>query len=275
MSAHEIRTPRQNLILAALPPDEYERLGPHLQRVELPQAKMLYPDDGTIDYIYFPTNAMILQAHGYVVCLLAALALLGVTAVASAATGFTERDASARWSIPFECPDGSTATDGRLIVETDNFIEAGTTPDPNPPLRVGFTGQCPDGTFSWGFTQPAPTKFAPNLKKKVDCQRHVHRRAGQPGRDHTVSVDALWNPHGPVRTTINAPGSKRKERRANARATDRLRRQHARRRRRQLAVPRAVHPRRHREVARLRQETSKLTKEGAVEQRPVVVRARR
>jgi hypothetical protein len=29
----------------------------------------------------------------------------------------------------------------RLIVETDNFIEAGTTPDPNPPLRVGFTGQ--------------------------------------------------------------------------------------------------------------------------------------
>ena len=73
-----------------------------------------------------------------VVSLLAALALLAVPAVASAANGFTEQVASARWSTPFQCPDGSTAADGRLIVETDNFIEAGTTPDPNPPLRLGF-----------------------------------------------------------------------------------------------------------------------------------------
>src|SRR5438034_8589986 len=77
------------------------------------------------------------RPYRYVVPLLAALALLVVPAGASAANGFTEEIASARWLIPFQCPDGSTAN-GRLIVETDNFIEAGTTPDPNPPLRVGF-----------------------------------------------------------------------------------------------------------------------------------------
>ena len=91
------------------------------------------------------------RSHWCVVPLLVALIALGAAPVASAATGFTERVASARWSTPFQCPDGSTAADGRLIVETDNFIEAGTTPDPDPPLRLGFVGQCPDGTFSWGF----------------------------------------------------------------------------------------------------------------------------
>src|SRR5207247_4808582 len=98
----------------------------------------------------------------YVVPLLAALALLVVPAVASAANGFTEEIASARWLIPFQCPDGSTAN-GRLIVETDNFIEAGTTPDPNPPLRVGFVVVCPGGTFSWGLFRAAPTPVSPGL----------------------------------------------------------------------------------------------------------------
>ena len=65
------------------------------------------------------------RPYRYLVFLLAALALLAVPAVASAAKGFTEQVASARWSTPFQCSDGSTAADGRLIVETDNFIEAG------------------------------------------------------------------------------------------------------------------------------------------------------
>ena len=104
------------------------------------------------------------RPYRYVVPLLAALALLVVPAVASAANGFEEEVASARWLTPFQCPDGSTAANGRLIVETDNFIEAGTTPDPNPPLRIGFTGQCPDGTFNWGFVRAAPTQFSPNLE---------------------------------------------------------------------------------------------------------------
>ena len=155
---------------------------------------------------------------GYVGSLLAALALLVVPAVASAANGFEEEVASARWSIPFQCPDGTTAADGRLIVETDNFIEAGTTPDPNPPLRVGFVGQCPDGTFSWGLLQPAPTQFARNLENVSVSGTFANVRDNRGGL-HTVSVDARWTGTGPIMTTVNGPGSKRKERPATATAT--------------------------------------------------------
>jgi hypothetical protein len=158
------------------------------------------------------------RTYRCVVFLLAALALLVVPAVASAAHGFTEQVASARWSTPFRCPDGSTAADGRLIVETDNFIEAGTTPDPDPPLRVGFVGGCPDGTFSWGFIGAAPTQFDPNLKIVSVSGTFANVRDNRGGL-HTVSVDASWTGTGPVITTINGPGSKRRERSATATAT--------------------------------------------------------
>jgi hypothetical protein len=155
--------------------------------------------------------------YRYVLSLLATLAVLVVAPVASAATGFTEEVASARWLISFQCPDGSTASDGRLIVETDNFIEAGTTPDPNPPLRVGFVGQCPDGSFSWGFVQPAPTQFDPDLKNVTVSGTFANVRDNRGGL-HTVSLDARWTGTGPLITTVNGPGSIRKQRSATATA---------------------------------------------------------
>jgi hypothetical protein len=158
------------------------------------------------------------RPYSYVVPLLAALALLVVPAVASAANGFTEQVASARWLTPFQCPDGSTAADGRLIVETDNFIEAGTTPDPNPPLRIALVGQCPDGTFSWGFVRAAPTQFDPDLKNVSVSGTFADVRDNRGGL-HTVSVDARWTGTGPLITTVNGPGSMRKERSATATAT--------------------------------------------------------
>ena len=158
------------------------------------------------------------RSYRYVVHLLAALTLLALPAVASAANGFTEEVASARLLIPFQCPDGSTAANGRMIVETDNFIEAGTTPDPNPPLRVGFVGQCPDGTFSWGFVRPAPTQFSPDLKNVSVSGTFVNVRDNR-GGVHTVSVDAHWTGTGGIMTTVNVPGSKSKERSATATAT--------------------------------------------------------
>ena len=154
----------------------------------------------------------------FVVSLLAGLALLVVPAVASAANGFTEQVASARWSTPFQCPDGSTAADGRLIVETDNFIDAGTRPDPNPPLRVGFVGQCPDGTFNWGFTRAAATQFDPNLNNVSVSGTFANVPDNRSGL-HTVSVNARWTGTGPITTTVNGPGSKRKQRSATATAT--------------------------------------------------------
>jgi len=156
--------------------------------------------------------------HRYVVLLFATLTPLVVPTVASTATGFTEEIASARWSISFQCPDGSTAADGRLIVETDNFIGAGTTRDPDPPLRVGFVGQCPDGTFSWGFAQPALTHFDPNLKSVSAGGTFANVRDNR-GGIHTVSVDAAWAATGPIVTTVNGPGSKSKKRSAIATAT--------------------------------------------------------
>jgi hypothetical protein len=153
-----------------------------------------------------------------VVSLLVVLVSLLAPAVASAATGFTEQIASARWLTPFQCPDGSTAADGRMIVETDNFIEAGTTPDPNPPLRVGFVGQCPDGTFSWGLVQPAPTQFDADLKNVSVSGTFANVRDNRGGL-HTVSVDARWTGTGPVMTTVNGPGSMTKKRSATATAT--------------------------------------------------------
>ena len=158
------------------------------------------------------------RPYGAVVSLLAALALLVLPAVASAAKGFTEQVASARWSISFQCPDGSTAADGRLIVETDNFIDAGTTPDPNPPLRVGFVGQCPDGTFSWGVVGAAPTRFDPDLKDVSVRGTFANVRDNRGGL-HTVSVVAGWTGSGPIATTVNGPGSMRRERSATATAT--------------------------------------------------------
>jgi hypothetical protein len=154
----------------------------------------------------------------YVAAVVVALALLVVPGVASAANGFQEQVASARWSISFPCPDGTTGVDGRMIVETDNFIEAGTPRDPSPPLRVGFVGQCPDGTFSWGFVQPAPTQFDPNLKSVSLSGTFVNVRDNRGGL-HTVSVDAAWTGTGKTVTTVNGPGSKRMQRAADATAT--------------------------------------------------------
>ena len=157
------------------------------------------------------------RLYGYLSAL-AALALLGVPGLAWSATGFTEQVASARWLIPFQCPDGTRAPDGRLIVETDNFIEAGTTPDPNPPLRVGFVGLCPDGTYSWGFTRAASTQFDRNLKS-VSVSGTFTGVPDNRGATHTMSVDARWTATGPIATTVNGPGSKRKQRPATATAT--------------------------------------------------------
>jgi len=49
----------ENHILAALPREQYERLAPHLEPIELNHGQMLYEIDGAIDYVYFPVNAMV------------------------------------------------------------------------------------------------------------------------------------------------------------------------------------------------------------------------
>jgi hypothetical protein len=54
-----ILTPRQNLLLAALPEKDYERLQPSLELVALSQGWSVYENGGELDLIYFPTSSVI------------------------------------------------------------------------------------------------------------------------------------------------------------------------------------------------------------------------
>lgn len=149
--------------------------------------------------------------------LTAVLAGFAVPGAASAATGFTERIASARWLTSFPCPDGSTAANGRVLVQTHNYIEDGALPSPNPPMRVAFVGTCPTGTYSWGVARAAPTFFDLELGVAGLGGTFTNVRDSR-GVPHTVSVEAAWTATGPIMTTINGPGSRRDERPATATA---------------------------------------------------------
>jgi CRP-like cAMP-binding protein len=52
-------TPVENRLLAALPPTEYERLRPQLQKVWFPLGEVVYEFGGQLDYVYFPTNSIV------------------------------------------------------------------------------------------------------------------------------------------------------------------------------------------------------------------------
>lgn len=52
-------TPRQNHLLAALPPSDYERLRPALELLPLPLGWSVYEAGGTQSGVYFPTDSII------------------------------------------------------------------------------------------------------------------------------------------------------------------------------------------------------------------------
>ena len=51
--------PTQNRLLAMLPPEEYERILPHLGYVPFSLGEVVYESGGLMRYIYFPTTAII------------------------------------------------------------------------------------------------------------------------------------------------------------------------------------------------------------------------
>ncbi len=53
------RTPNRNRLLAALSPDLYQRLLPHMEIVALPRDCDIYKHSGKIDYIYFPISSIV------------------------------------------------------------------------------------------------------------------------------------------------------------------------------------------------------------------------
>lgn len=51
--------PGQNHLLAVLPPEEFEPLAPHLERVTLALGDMLYEPGSQLRHAYFPTSAIV------------------------------------------------------------------------------------------------------------------------------------------------------------------------------------------------------------------------
>jgi hypothetical protein len=166
---------------------------------------------------------MIKAASGRPGRLVAALAML-IAALAFAApasaerTLFFEEQADAFWEVPFTCADGSVVQ-GTLLVRSTRDFNAPDTDDPDPTVRVQFLAVCPDGTsFSWAApTAPATIVSAENLKSVHAFGEGIAR--DNLGGTHTVTFDVTWTGVGPIETTVNTQGSKRKQREATATGT--------------------------------------------------------
>lgn len=52
-------TPKKNHFLAALPPDVYARLLPHLELIAMPLGWVLYDSGAHLQYLYFPTTSIV------------------------------------------------------------------------------------------------------------------------------------------------------------------------------------------------------------------------
>jgi len=59
MSVPEILNRPENHLLAGLPDEEYQRLLPHMEEVQLPLKQVLYEPGDRPDVVYFPNRAMV------------------------------------------------------------------------------------------------------------------------------------------------------------------------------------------------------------------------
>ncbi len=64
----EFENPLENHLLAALPPESYERLLPHLEPVSMALGEVLYESGAHMTHVYFPTSSIVsllyLMANG-------------------------------------------------------------------------------------------------------------------------------------------------------------------------------------------------------------------
>lgn len=52
-------SPRDNRLLAVLKESDYRRIAPHLELVQMPLGDVLYESGGKLDWVYFPTDAIV------------------------------------------------------------------------------------------------------------------------------------------------------------------------------------------------------------------------
>ena len=156
--------------------------------------------------------------RGVVVLLSALLGVMAFSTSASTAAEksvFFEETAEAFWAVPHECEDGSIVLATLLVRSTRDF-ESPDTEDADPTARVQFQAVCPDGSsFSWAApSDPATITSTKNLKSVTAAGTGTARDIF--GVSHVVSFDVAWTGVGPLETTVNGPGSKRKQRAATA-----------------------------------------------------------
>jgi hypothetical protein len=101
-------------------------------------------------------------------------------------------------------------------VQTTRDFEAPEREDPDPTVRVQFLAVCPGGiSFSWAApTAPATITSTADLRSVTAVGSGIAR--DNLGGTHEVSFDVAWAGVGPLETTVNVAGSKRKERAATA-----------------------------------------------------------
>lgn len=153
----------------------------------------------------------------YGVPLVAAAAVLTFSAAPANAESslFFEETAEAFWAVPHECADGSTVQATLLVRSTRDF-ESPETEDADPTVRVQYLAVCPDGSsFSWAApAAPATITSTDNLKSVTATGSGIAR--DNFGVSPQVTFDVTWTAVGPLQTTVNGPGSMRKQRTATA-----------------------------------------------------------
>jgi hypothetical protein len=128
---------------------------------------------------------------------------------------FFEQTTRAFWEVPHVCADGATVP-GTLLVETTRLFEAPDTEDANPTARLQFLAVCPDGiSFRWAASVSGVALTSAENLKSVSAAG-AGTAVDFSGGTHPVSFDVAWTAVGPIQTTVNVPGSKRKERAATA-----------------------------------------------------------
>jgi hypothetical protein len=171
-----------------------------------------------------PDGARSTSPYRYLLPLLAVLGSLALPAVASAEQSyFFEETAAANWSVPYQCPDGSTVQ-ARLLVQSTRDFESPDTEDADPTARVQFQAICPDGSsFSWAGTGPVSITSTENLKSVTATGTITVRDIF--GVFHEVTIDVAWTGKGAITTTVNPSQgfrvgtSTRKQRAATATGT--------------------------------------------------------
>jgi hypothetical protein len=105
-----------------------------------------------------------------------------------------------------------------LLVRTTRDFEYPDREDPEPTALVQYQAVCPDGSsVAWRGIVPA-TITSTDLKSVTASGSGTVRDIFSSDVTHEVSFDVTWTAVGPVETTVNGPGSTRKQREAVASA---------------------------------------------------------